>query len=207
MTQLSPCVMLFARTPLAGRVKRRLAADIGEERALQAHRMLVEHALRQLDPLQRVSCLRELWVTSHLELPTVREWARAWQARIREQVGVDLGASMRHALHQHIRMGRSAVLAGADVPGVDAELVQEAFAALQTHDVVIAPCEDGGYGLVGAGRPVGELFDGVDWGTSRVLEQTLERAEAARLSVFQLRAVWDVDTLPDWQRFQAEFGA
>ncbi len=207
MTELSPVVMLFARTPLLGAVKQRLAADIGEDRALYAHQALVEHALAQLDPLQTMGCLRELWVTGYLELPTIRAWARSWQARMREQVGVDLGASMRHALHTHVRMGRRAVLVGSDVPVVDAAFAWQALEALRQTDVVLAPSEDGGYGLVGASRLLPGLFDGIDWGTGRVLEQTLARADSRGYSVTLLDTVWDVDTLADWHRFEAQFRA
>ncbi len=205
MTQLSPVVMLFAKAPVLGAVKQRLAVDVGDHWALQAHQTLVEHALAQLDRLQTMGCVRELWLTGHLDLPIIRSWARSWQARMREQVGVDLGASMRHALHTHVRMDRRAVLVGSDVPVIDAEFAWQALEALRRSDVVLAPSEDGGYGLVGASRLVPRLFDGVEWGTGRVLEQTLAQADHHGYSVTLLDPVWDVDTLADWQRFEAQF--
>ena len=199
---LSPVVMLFARQPVEGEVKKRLAASVGDAEALRAHEVLVENVLSRLQALKRDDCLREIWIAGNPRAIALRAWSHAWDARLREQVGADLGAAMRHALHSHIRMGRRAVIVGSDVPPIDSHLVDSAFSGLRDHDVVLAPCEDGGYGLVGASKPVPELFADIDWGQGEVMAQTLRQAERFGYSVQLLDELWDVDDEADWRRFQ-----
>ena len=66
---------------------------------------------------------------------------------------------------------------------------------------MLAPAEDGGYGLIGLRRPVPELFQGVAWGSESVLAETLAKAENLGLRYELLPTVWDVDDAADWARF------
>jgi len=68
---------------------------------------------------------------------------------------------------------------------------------------VIGPASDGGYWLIGLRRPCPELFHGIEWSSEKVLRQTIERAEAARLRIKLLRELSDIDTIEDWNRYQA----
>ncbi|MEI7446264.1 MAG: DUF2064 domain-containing protein, partial [Burkholderiales bacterium] len=70
-------------------------------------------------------------------------------------------------------------------------------------DAVLAPAEDGGYALVGIARPIPGLFDGVDWGSDRVLAATRDRLRAAAARWTELRTVWDVDVEADLRRWTA----
>lgn len=200
---------LFARAPVAGRVKRRLAADIGADEALRAHRLLVEDTVARLAVVPGV--ITELWLTGDPGAPAGEEWSRGGTLRLRCQRGDDLGARMLHALMDGLERADEALVAGTDVPAVDAAYVTAAVAALATHDVVFGPAEDGGYGLVGARRQarrgLARLFEDVPWGSDRVLDITLTRARESGLSVALLEPVWDVDTVDDWRRYLRERGA
>ncbi len=198
---------IFTRVPVLGRVKQRLAADLGAEGGLRAHTMLVEDALARLAAVPGV--VSELWIDAPPE-SVARRWSREWSVQLRVQQGHDLGGRMAHALEASLGQSPFALVVGTDCPAIDAGYVTAAVNGLGDHDVVLGPAEDGGYGLVGAraavraGLPV--LFEGVAWGTSGVLEATLERAAAADLDVLLLPAVWDVDTLQDWHRYLAARG-
>jgi hypothetical protein len=78
-----------------------------------------------------------------------------------------------------------------------------AAAALQDHDLVIGPSEDGGYTLIGMSRPIPELFVDMTWSVTTVLRETLRRAAQLDLRVSQLDTLWDVDTAADWRRWRA----
>ena len=67
-------------------------------------------------------------------------------------------------------------------------------------DVVIAPAEDGGYGLIAARQPLPVLFREMPWSTPWVAALTRERAAAAQLRLAELRTIWDVDTPADYRR-------
>jgi rSAM/selenodomain-associated transferase 1 len=100
-----------------------------------------------------------------------------------------------------------AVMIGADCPEVTIEDVQAAWAALETHDLVLGPANDGGYWLIGLKQVYPELFSSISWSTSAVLAETLARAKQLALRVHLLRTLSDVDTLEDWQAYQQRINA
>lgn len=86
------------------------------------------------------------------------------------------------------------VLVGSDIPTLDATTVVRAFASLDKNDLVIGPCQDGGYYLIGMKQPHPELFEGIIWSTSLVLQQTIQKARTAELEIVQLEKKSDIDT-------------
>jgi rSAM/selenodomain-associated transferase 1 len=198
---------LFARAPELGRVKRRLAAEIGPRAALEAHQRLVREALQRLTGVPGLST--ELWLAGSVEVASQR-WPEAGAVPLRAQCGGDLGARMHHALRDSLQRGTRALVVGTDCPSIDAAYVRGAAAVLAHADVVLGPAEDGGYGLIGAHRAVAErlepLFRDMPWGTDRVRDTTLERCAAAGLRCIEQARVWDVDTLADWQRYLRQQG-
>ena len=192
---------IFARVPLPGRVKRRLAADLGEQGALQAHRHLVERTLRRcVNPGSHAS---ELWIAAGpADHPDVRSWLARYPLTLQRQTGADLGARMWRALAAGLNTGRHTIVVGADCPMLDVDYLRQAFNALESHDLVLGPAEDGGYGLVGLSRSLPEIFDEIPWGGREVLARTLARADKAGAGVRLLPQIYDVDCLADWERYQ-----
>jgi len=202
MGQDTARLCLFARAPEAGRVKRRLAAEIGPQAALDAHARLVREALQRLARVPGLTT--ELWLAGSVQ--AARQcWPEAGDVPLRAQRGSDLGARMHHALRDSLQRGARALVVGTDCPAIDGVYVRRAAAALAQADVVLGPAEDGGYGLIGARREVAgrlePLFRDMPWGTDRVRELTLERCVGAGLRCIEQARVWDVDTLADWQRY------
>ncbi|MEM8769275.1 MAG: TIGR04282 family arsenosugar biosynthesis glycosyltransferase [Pseudomonadota bacterium] len=194
-----PRLIIFARTPVLGTVKTRLAAVIGDQAALAAHIALTEGILaRCVSPSDYDT---ELWLagTQIPEDPVLARWLEEYELTPYSQPSGDLGRRMAFALEA--RPG-PAVLIRSDLLEVDAGYINQALASLAEADVVIGPAEDGGYGLIGASRPVTELFSEVDWGTSRVYEQTQQRALKAALSVAVSGTLRDVDTPAEYHQWQ-----
>lgn len=193
---------LFARAPELGRVKRRLAADLGPQAALDAHERLVREALQRLAGVPGLNT--ELWLAGS-PAAALQRWPEAGDLPLRCQCGGDLGARMLHALRDSLQRDARALVVGTDCPSIDGAYVQGAAAALAHADVVLGPAEDGGYGLIGARRAVTEqldsLFRDMPWGTDRVRHVTLERCAAAGMRCVELERIWDVDTLADWRRY------
>lgn len=196
----APVLCLFTRAPGLGEVKRRLAADIGDDAALDAHCRLLRHAINQLADIDGV--VTELWVAG--PVTSVAGLAPPGMT-VRAQGEGDLGMRMSDALEDALARSPRAAVVGSDCPGIDGSYVAEAFRALERSDVVLGPAEDGGYGLIGVtgtrAIPLRELFQRIPWGGDRVLEETLERARTCSLEVALLREIWDVDDAADWQRF------
>jgi hypothetical protein len=101
----------------------------------------------------------------------------------------------------------TAVIIGSDIPQISANIIQRAFEGLQKNDLVLGPAHDGGYYLIGMKNTIlaetyNRLFDDINWGTDRVLSQTLQRAGGSGLRFILLEPLNDVDTPADlhvWQ--------
>lgn len=191
-------VCIFARAAVLGAVKTRLAATLGAQAALDAHVRLVQDTLSRLTRVDGVST--ELWL-DHAQHPVGRQWGRRWQVPVRQQVGDDLGARMHHALLSGLDRGCRTLVVGTDCPAIDGHYLRSAVMALEQHDVVLGPAEDGGYGLIGLRRSAPELFQNIPWGTGDVLDASLAAGARAGLSVCRLDEIWDVDTAADWCRY------
>ncbi len=192
---------MFARAPVPGRVKTRLAPLLGEAGAARLHAYLVERALRTA--LAARCGVVELHCAPRVRHPFFAALARRYDLRLRVQGGGDLGARMRRAFERVLHKAGAAILIGSDCPALrPADLRAALCALLAGADIVLAPAEDGGYALVGLRRVRAALFAGIDWGGPRVLEQT--RRAIARLGwrAIELRTLWDVDRPADVARLR-----
>lgn len=189
-------VLVFVRAPHAGRVKTRLAAEIGAAAALRVYRRLAEHTLAEARRLGAAARVRVCYTPADAE-PAVRAWLGAG-IEYRAQGEGDLGARMRRAFEEAFRDGFGRVLlVGSDVPGLRAGLLRRALALLDEHAAVLGPAFDGGYYLLGLREPRPELFAAVPWSTPRVLALTLAKLRAAGLEPALLETLRDVDHAAD----------
>ncbi len=99
------------------------------------------------------------------------------------------------------------VVIGSDSPTLPREFVARTPALLDERDCVLGPAADGGYYLIGLRRPCPDLFRGIDWGTSRVLSQTVDRVATAGLTLHVLPLWTDIDTLDDLHALQGHLSA
>jgi rSAM/selenodomain-associated transferase 1 len=185
-------VILFARAPVAGRVKTRLATGVGAETAARLHRAFV----RDVAARAAVQYPIEL----HLD-----EMTPAWpelDCPRRLQVSGDLGVRMRIALGDALAQGfeRVAVL-GTDAPDLPAAHLDDLFTG--DSDVRLGPAEDGGFWGICCRRIVDTMFNGVPWSSARTLERTQAACLAAGLCVSLGRRWADVDEPADLKRLAA----
>jgi rSAM/selenodomain-associated transferase 1 len=198
-------LVVFARCPVAGQVKTRLAARIGDEPAAA----LYEAFLRDLVLRFRGAPFAVRWAVAPPEDGFADRFGLPASACF-EQSGADLGARMHSAFREALAAGaRRCVVIGSDMPQLRVEVVEEAFERLATTDLVLGPAEDGGYYLI-ALREAHDVFHGVAWSSAAVLDETLRRADALGLSVGLLERGFDVDEPEDIERlrrFLAERGS
>ncbi|NNL30463.1 MAG: DUF2064 domain-containing protein, partial [Gemmatimonadetes bacterium] len=189
-------VGVFAKAPVPGRVKTRLAADVGDLAAVEIYRTL---GRMTVDALRGGDYRLVVFGTpaDSASLTSIAHWLGPEDIEVHPQPDGDLGHRMARAVEHALDDAQAVVIVGTDIPGIDEETVDEAFRLLRDHDVVVGPATDGGYYLVGLTRPRPELFAGIEWSTPRVLPQTLERIAARRLTVALLTAKSDVDTADD----------
>jgi rSAM/selenodomain-associated transferase 1 len=197
-------IILFTRYPQAGKVKTRLMERLGPQGAADLHEEMTRQVIRNIEPvLQEDSIQLQVYYCGGSE-----QQMQTWLGHDRSfflQQGENLGARMADAFGRAWRQGAGRVLLiGSDCPDIDAVVIRDGLERLRSHDVVLGPAVDGGYYLIGLRASVGQpacLFDGVDWGTGQVLQQTATLAEAAGLSCAFLRKLHDIDRPEDLVHF------
>jgi rSAM/selenodomain-associated transferase 2/rSAM/selenodomain-associated transferase 1 len=193
---------MLVRYPRLGEVKTRIAAEYGDDAALELHDLLARRTLRLLLALQANGEARAEVRCDAAFNGAAREWLGKGPA-YRYQGDGDLGAKLAFAFATAFRGGEErAVVVGGDCAALQASHLRAAFSALDTHDCVLGPAEDGGYYLIGlrrsaADRATGALFANMPWGSSEVLAQTLNAAEHAGITAAQLETLPDVDRPED----------
>ena len=191
-------LVVFLKAPRAGAVKTRLAEALGADAACAAYRRLVQTLLEKLVPLPRV----ELCFTPVAASAEIRPWLRPGWSAVPQSAG-DLGERLHAAFAEHfISDAQHVVIIGSDCPDVTATDIEDAWLALEGHDVVLGPALDGGYWLIGLRAPQPALFTTMPWSTDRVFGETMRRARESNLRVATLRELSDVDTAADWERWK-----
>lgn len=191
-------LLVFAREPVLGRVKTRLAAGIGAEAALAVYRELLALTAAAVAGAQVPATV---WLAEAPAPPATPDRPRSewpglpWRV---QPTADSLGARMAYAFADAFAGGAArVVIVGTDCPGLDAELLHQAFDYLKTHDLVLGPAADGGYYLLGLNKLQPDLFTNKDWSTATVLPDTLADAARLGLRVAQLPTLHDVDSAQD----------
>jgi rSAM/selenodomain-associated transferase 1 len=189
-----PAIAVFAKAPVPGRVKTRLAVAIGADEAARRYREIVSLLLQRLiEAAKRLGSDIEL----HTDTPT-DAWT-AYPVTARLQVSGDLGERMLHALQSGLDAGRPRMLIlGGDVPTVPIAHLETLLTA--ETDVALGPAEDGGYYAIACRRTHSQMFAGVEWSTPAACQQTAAACRHAGLSV-SFGPVWfDIDEPSDLDR-------
>jgi rSAM/selenodomain-associated transferase 1 len=198
---------IMCKPPRPGVSKTRLAAEIGVEAAARlSAAFLQDVAAAALAAGQAAgAAVYALYAPDDAEDELRDLLPRG--LHYRPQRGSDLGHTMDRAIGDLLAAGYGgAILTGADMPTLPAAVFVEAVARLRQFpdDIVLGPSEDGGYYLAGMCRPNPQLFRGVAWSTSSVLDETLDRARASGLAVHLLPKWLDVDDGPSLMALFAE---
>ena len=190
-------LLIMARYPTRGKVKTRLAAEIGHRAATELYRSFLMHFVREF-----------------ARAPFAVEW-RYTPARspfrgiigrdgyfAQPQPEGDLGARMRRIFEESFARGYSrVVMIGTDAPELGQGTVQRAFQMLGMKPAVFQPTHDGGYALIGLSAML-DVFSGISWSTSKVMTQTRARLNAFGIAFAELPPTFDVDTAADLARLR-----
>ncbi|HZP13831.1 MAG TPA: TIGR04282 family arsenosugar biosynthesis glycosyltransferase [Nevskiaceae bacterium] len=184
-------LLVFARAPIAGRCKTRLIAKYGKRGAARIHRELVLRTLRTAGA-HGAPC--ELWCEPSARHAFFLKCRREFGVALKSQPAGDLGRKMALALVRALDDGSGKVLiVGTDCPALTVADLQAAAAALDRHDVVLQPAEDGGYVLIGARRFAAGALRNIFWSSGLELAQTRRGLARLGFSVAPLAERWDVD--------------
>jgi len=200
MTVPTDHIILFTRYPAPGKAKTRLIPRLGPEKAALLQRRMTEMVLAQVDELAANSSIELRVYYNGDSLETMEQWLGC--RSFRRQVHGDLGEKMRLAFDQSFQDGaKRVIMVGADIPGLNQKILKKAYVGLANHDLVLGPAKDGGYYLIGLSKSAPFLFQRINWGSARVLEQTVNLAGNHNLSVTLLETLADVDRPGDLDNF------
>jgi hypothetical protein len=190
-------VLVFQKNEVLGKVKTRLASGMGDLRALEIYKHLIQSTYSVLEDVSAPvwTCFSDL-IPETVNPPIVKSFV---------QEGHDLGERMANAFARSFESGmEKVVLIGTDCPTLQSQHLNQAFEALTNSDLVLGPATDGGYYLIGMKRRSDYLFEGISWSTAAVLSQTLAVATAHGLDFTLLDELSDIDTQEDWERYSSQ---
>jgi uncharacterized protein len=185
-------VIIFVRHPQKGRVKTRLAATMGDEKALAIYKILLAHTYSLVqngkipvyvfytdDIVQD-----DLWQGSHIIK--------------RQQDGNDLGRRMHNAFRDVFAAGhQKVIIIGSDCYELTPAEMIAAFNTLEEKDAVIGPAADGGYYLLGLRKMIPAVFENIAWSTASVKNDTVTILQQNNYTFSLLQTLTDVDEEKD----------
>lgn len=201
MTPMHRTLVIMAKAPRLGSVKTRLAKNLSLQAVNALYRCLLDDTLALAQTLDAVEVAMMCPESDVADLHR----AAGGAVRVVPQIGNGLAAGLTSVFAHFADAGRSRVVAfNSDSPHLPASVLESAFHALATCDVVIGPTLDGGYYLVGATASHPGLFTGEVMGTTSACEALLARARALHLSVHLTDPFYDIDEPADLARLAAE---
>ncbi|MFN8349039.1 MAG: TIGR04282 family arsenosugar biosynthesis glycosyltransferase [Spirosomataceae bacterium] len=204
-------LIVFVKNPVPGKVKTRVAATVGDEKAAEVYKALLNHTQTVILKWQEsskpgVSKKAVIYYGDYINDNDL--WSEpAFEKKI-QIASPDLGVRMLSAFEDELSSEAPcrAVIIGSDCLALRPEHLEEAFAALEEQDIVIGPADDGGYYLLGMGRLYRFLFENKPWSRPDLLEKTLadlkqrESDPKSRLRYHLLETLSDIDTWEDYVR-------
>ncbi|GAN31751.1 MAG: glycosyltransferase [Candidatus Brocadia sp. AMX2] len=199
-------LIVFLKYPEPGKVKTRLAKALGNEKACRIYQLLAESVIRNIFLKNERKYDVHIFFTPIDKKNEIVTWLKPLIGNDTEtgihyipQEGAELGERMSDAFQQALQKKsyERSIIIGTDCPGIDAALIEDAFEVLKKKDIVIGPCMDGGYYLLGMSGLFPDLFSGIDWSTDCVFDQTMRKIQRNHLSYMILKTLADIDTQED----------
>jgi len=194
MSHSGPVIGLFAKQPVAGRVKTRLTPPLSAEQACRLYQAALQESFASL-------------CRSGVSVVICYAGERCWFEQafpgqpLLAQEGARLDDRLTHAVQALFAAGAGPVLlAGSDSPDLPLGLVKEVVDCLAHQDVVVVPCRDGGYAVVGLRQPTTDIFNDIPWSTPGVLEATRRSCHERGLAYHETSGWDDLDEIADLRR-------
>ncbi|HEX6890614.1 MAG TPA: TIGR04282 family arsenosugar biosynthesis glycosyltransferase [Chryseolinea sp.] len=185
-------LIIFYRNPLLGQVKTRLAAELGESKALAIYLYLAAYT-RTIT--EAITADKVVFYSDYID--SEDNWDNAVYLK-QIQEGSDLGDKMRNAFKYGFDNGYNSIcIIGTDCLDLSSAIISNAFEVLVFSDAVIGPAKDGGYYLLGMNSPHDQFFKNKSWGTSSVFKDTVADFKAAAVQFHELPVLSDIDEASD----------
>ena len=196
--KISSVLNIFTKTPVPGTVKTRLIPHLGDDAACDLylsllHKTLYTSIATSVDAIH-IHCYpkpEEKYFKHYLNDPRIS---------LHQQIGLDLGERMAHAMQNSLRHYDACLIIGCDCPSLQPADIDQALQFLETHQVVIGPAQDGGYYLIGSREYQQGIFHDIEWGTEAVYTQTCEKFKQLNINWQELPEYNDIDSIEDLRK-------
>ena len=195
-----PCLLLLIKYPQKGCVKTRLAQKLDPHFVSELYKHIVEDIMLSIVNTRLPLCI---YYTPEYLLPHFQAWLGTKHLFL-PQKGTDLGTRLQHGIQSLFQFGFPSVIAlASDVPDLSSNILCTAAKALDHSDVVIGPCHDGGYYLIGFTKNSyhPQYFTNIPWSTTEVFAKTLNIAQQTGVKINILPRKQDIDTIHDLRTF------
>lgn len=190
-------LIIFIKNPILGKAKTRVAATVGNEKALKIYKELLTHTRKIVS---EVEAKRLLFYTYFVD--NEDEWEASYFEKHLQCEG-DLGQKMKHAFDVAFTAGAKKVaIIGSDCGDIKPEIIEEAYQQLNKNDLVIGPAEDGGYYLMGMSKPCYFVFEDKPWSNPALFNITAEHMEKKGATYALLPTLNDIDTYEDYVKWK-----
>ncbi len=190
-------LIIFIKNSIKGKVKTRLAKDLGDDKALEVYEQLLAHT--QLIS-SKLSIHKSVMYSDYIEENDI--WNTGDFTKD-VQVGDDLGERMSLAFQKGFEAeNQSICIIGSDCYDLSTEILKESFEQLKSHDFVIGPANDGGYYLLGMNKYYPEVFENKIYSTENVFQEAINEMQELNKSHFELPELTDIDDVNDLKKFE-----
>jgi len=189
-------LIIFLKYPEAGKVKTRLAEDIGADKAADLYSSMAMKIIdNTADPENYITTV---FYDPPSKLKEIRDWIGEKEVQFSPQTGKTLGDKISNAFKEVFDNGSDkAVIIGTDCIDVTSDTINHTVDMLNQNDIILGPAEDGGYYLLGLKKHIPQIFEKIDWSTDCVLNQTIEKLNKHKLKYHLLKTLRDIDDVYD----------
>ena len=202
MNRSGSAIVIMAKQPVPGNVKTRLCPPLTPVQAADLYEAFL------IDTSVLVSSIENADAFIACDPDTARDYfsrTLSFPMTCIPQGPGDLGSRLSRISFQVFSRGyRKLIVLASDTPHLPQDSVRQAFARLDRIDVVLGPCDDGGYYLIGSRFHEPGLFAGISWSTADVLDQTIGRVRDAGMTCELLPPCYDIDTKEDAERLMLD---
>ncbi|MBT3392754.1 MAG: glycosyltransferase [Elusimicrobiaceae bacterium] len=202
MTNNKNAIICFLKYPETGKVKTRLAKDIGDINATNFYKQIAQETVQKAKQTNA-----DIFIfyspPQNINLKKFKTWLGKDFEYKPQQEG-DLGCKMTNAFIEVFAKNYSKiVIIGSDIPQITPEILGRAFSLLEKGDTVIGPSPDGGYYLLGFNKNsfFPQVFENIEWSTDTVYKETISKLEKFAKTYLTLESLEDVDDLQSYNRY------
>lgn len=188
-------IIIFIKNPIPGKVKTRLARDLGNDKAVKIYKALLSytHSI-----VKEIEAQRYLFYADYINEED--DWSNdEFIKGLQHQGG--LGDRIEDAFATALQKCSKVLIIGSDCPQIKTHHIEEAFKLLDKKELVIGPTLDGGYYLLGMKSVHKQLLEDIPWSSGQEFEVTVRRALKNNLSIDILPSLADVDYREDWEKY------